>query len=531
MTHYYSRIKLLYSVYLLSIIILLQSLSAQTIAPISKIKSSPLDRIGTQWAPYIEWGLKNSTFTGNPFDLIAVVTFVHKENDETITTGMFYSGGDVWKFRFTGTKTGLWTFRTISEDSDLNGQYGSVIIEPNPDPNTAGFVTHFGNKWGWSGTNRAFVPQYIMYTSPHAYYNEPDVVDNDIQTFLIEHGFNGMHTMVFCRWFDINEPAYTSIDEPNPDFRTFEALELLITKVHGAGGVVHIWLWGDEQRKQTPIKWGKNGAEDKRLQRYIAARLGPVPGWTMGYGFDLHEWVVEEDLSEWYKYMHEHLGWFHFLGGRDPGPNNAGEPFKQIFEGLDYSSYTQHKPDYNRYVQTIAARPHKPSFSEDRFRIRKKARKDYTFEETRRGLWHSTMAGGVANIWGNLLDGGEGANEGWTASAPYPKIEWIKTYSVFFENRFLKELIRENSISDGVCLKMPTNTHYIFYGEDVDTLQMNLSDMSGAQPAVAVDTKIPYFEINLGEFSPANRKWTAPYKSDWAVAVGIFDTKKPKELR
>ncbi|MAG93645.1 MAG: hypothetical protein CMJ48_07840, partial [Planctomycetaceae bacterium] len=45
---------------------------------------------------------------------------------------------------------------------------------------------------------------------------------------------------------------------------------------------------------------------------------------------------------------------------------------------------------------------------EDRFRIRHSktyADKDYTMEMTRRGLWHSTMAGGVANIWGHLPRG------------------------------------------------------------------------------------------------------------------------------
>ena len=53
-------------------------------------------------------------------------------------------------------------------------------------------------------------------------------------------------------------------------------LELLITKVHAAGGLVHIWAWGDEARRWTPVRWGKNGKVDKRLQRYIAARLGPL---------------------------------------------------------------------------------------------------------------------------------------------------------------------------------------------------------------------------------------------------------------
>ncbi len=48
----------------------------------------------------------------------------------------------------------------------------------------------------------------------------------------------------FVVWFDFNQERSQHIDDadPNPDQRTFEALELLIMKVHAAGGHVHIWL-------------------------------------------------------------------------------------------------------------------------------------------------------------------------------------------------------------------------------------------------------------------------------------------------
>jgi len=143
--------------------------------------------------------------------------------------------------------------------------------------------------------------------------------------------------------FDKSRSSEISSPSPNPDPRTFEALELLIRKVNAAGGVVHIWTWGDEQRKMTPKKWGINGQADRRLQRYICARLGPLPGWSMSYGFDLQEWVNQNDLRKWHEYMHRHLGWFHFLGGRAPD-------LTQIYDGLDYSSYQQHRPDYDVYV-------------------------------------------------------------------------------------------------------------------------------------------------------------------------------------
>jgi hypothetical protein len=479
-----------------------------------------LDRTATQWSPFVEWSLDNPSYSGNPFDLVAEVTFTHPDSGQTRTTQMFYGGGDVWKFRFTATRVGTWNIRTSSSDADLDGLSGVVDVAPNPDPGVHGFVTHQGHNYVWQGSGRGFVPQLVMADDLPDFAGNPGKVDADIQTFLVEHGFNGFHVLVLCRWFDLDEAVCHRIDNPEPDVRTFDALELLITRVHAAGGMIHMWAWGDESRGMTPTRWGKNGTEDRRLQRYIAARLGPVPGWTMGYGFDNDEWVVEEDLRSWRTHMHDRFGWPHLLGARDADPNSGTDhSAAQIYEGLDYSGYEHHQPSYEVYVAAIDARPDKPSFSEDRFRIRDPSpypEKDYDEERTRRGLWHSTMAGGVANIWGNL---GDGSGSG---SMPYLHPEWIKTNARFFEARFDVGLVRDNDITNGVCLRRGDATGYLFYLEEAASLQMDLSSMDGAKDAVAVDTLLPYAEIDLGTLAAENQTWTAPYASDWAVAVGSF---------
>ena len=473
------------------------------------------DKSANQWQT-IEWSLINPTFVDNPYDLIAKVTFVHSETGEKRVTQMFYDENNTWKFRFTGTVPGKWTFKTTSEDTDLDEKHGTVTVTP---LNTNGFVTGLGDKWLWSGSDKAFVPQLIMYASPKYFYNNPEKIDADIQTFLIEHGFNGFHVMGSCHWFDIDKLSANEIDtDPNPDRRTFEAFELLIGKTHKAGGMVHIWLWGDDQRKWTPTKWGKNGAVDKRLQRYIAARLGPLPGWTMGYGFDNFEWVNEEDLKQWHSYMHEHFGWPHLLGAR---AHNS--KLTQIYEGLDYSSYEQWRPDYKTYVESIEKRPSKPSFSEDRFRVRQAdnyAYKDYDMEMTRRGLWQSTMAGGVANIWG-WLDG----QDSHLGSKPYSNPEQIKTWSIFFETRFTKNLVRDNTLTDGWCLKTPDNKNLIIYKENATSVTLDLSQTSLHHNAVAVDTKKPYHEIKIENLTTTKQSWQAPYETDWAIALGNLSKK------
>ena len=395
-----------------------------------------------------------------------------------------------------------------------------------------GSLTNFGEMWGWTGTNEAFVPQLLMYANPDKFYNNPSKVDSDINTFIKGHGFSGFHVGVACRWFNLDEVDCRNISgsNPSPDQRTIDALKMLIQKTHAAGGMVHIWMWGDAERGQNPSvrsDWGGlMGSVDKRLQDKIAQELGSLDGWSIGYGFDLDEWVSASKLKQWRDYLQGKLPKFHFLGGRPAGPNSGTNHSAYVSwnKPMDYSSYEHHRPTYSVYVSALKAVPGQPVMSEDRFRVRNQGRsKDYGLDDTRRGLWISTMAGGVANIWGYLI-----GSPGYY-SVSYPNKNQIKTYSRFFENRFKKDLSRCSSLTSGGarCLKRSNNRDYIFYRESTSSIQMDLSGMSGAQPAVAVDTKKTYSEISLGTLNAKSQTWSAPYSSDWVIAVGTFGSAQP----
>jgi len=85
-------------------------------------------RTVTRFRPYLEWRVENPTWSGNPFDLRAVALFRHAESGETRRTELFFDGKNAWRFRFTGTRRGRWTFRTESEDPDFDGKKGTVIV-------------------------------------------------------------------------------------------------------------------------------------------------------------------------------------------------------------------------------------------------------------------------------------------------------------------------------------------------------------------------------------------------------------------
>ncbi len=332
--------------------------------------------------------------------------------------------------------------------------------------------------------------------------------------------------LVGCRWFDIESVSCNTTflqshhSKPiNPDLRTFKALETFIQRVYEAGGHVHIWAWGDEERKQTPISiGGLNGEADRRLQRYIAARLGPITGWTMGYGFDLHEWVRKKDLKSWHGFMSQRLGWPHLLGAR------SRSSFKQIYNGLNYYSYEQIRPDYQTYLKTISMSKEKPAFSEDRFRMGRSGyeMKDYNEIMIRRGLWHSSMAGGVANIWGNLTDN-DCANSGDCPSSPFDHPAWIKTHSLFFNRYFDYRLIKDSSIykPNTMILHSTDLSRIIMYTDNTTTVELKINKLLGSREVLAIDTKSAYIELPIGKARLGKNTFHFPYRSDWALAIGF----------
>ena len=83
-------------------------------------------------------------------------------------------------------------------------------------------------------------------------------------------------------------------------------------------------------------------------------------------------------------------------------------------------------------------------------------------------------------------------------------------------------MVRANELTDGLCLKTPDNTKYVFYKEDADTIRVDLSAAAAPLIAVAVDTTREYREIDLGSLRPAKQTIKLPATSDWAVAVGEF---------
>lgn len=510
---------------------------------------------GRLWEP-LEWTIAGPTDVSNPFAVKASATFTHVQSGEERRTGLFYIGDDRWSFRFTATQPDEWIFELTSEYDTLDGQTGTVDVAEATHESARGFVRHEDNRWAWSD-GRVFVPQLVQYQSPTFYYEHPKSILEDVTTFIIEHGFAGFHSAPFLQWFDVERPRlsdYGPADEdPNPDPRTFSALETLISRTYRAGGLNYFWLWGAPNSQSAPTRWGMDSTPVRRLYRYIAARLGPLPGWIMGFGYDLPGWHHEGPdlrdgvlLEEWHERMAREFGWHHFLGARwlDVWP---ARPFParglgQFCDVLDYTSLSQHRVAYDQYVGALDFSPNKPVFETDRFRVREQdpfGPKDYTPSMVRRGLWHSTLAGGVGNVWGYLLTrDGESIDQN-RGSLPFPNADEIATYHRFWfeRDRFRADFEPTPNITsyepgveitdDGGVLATamadPSCSTVIAYAERTDTIELDLTALSSSLPACAVNTCQSYEERDLGTLTPDHHQVSLPVDADWAIAIGTVE--------
>lgn len=468
-----------------------------------------MDRTGTQWSPYLEWSLENPSFSGNPFDLVATAHFVHSASGETRTTEMFYNGGNEWKFRFTGTRTGEWTFTTASSDADLAGHAGTVTINENPNPDVKGFITSQGNKFARQtadGSLEAWLFNVYMNDVSFPFhlnlsgYQDPSA----IQGYLDAAEDNGFSTVYFAlnnNWLSLGANAYNEHSSVNPDLATFGIMDSVITAAHQRGMSMHFWAWGDEARRWTPIglTGGINGAVDRRLQRYIAARLGPLPGWTMGYGFDLQEWVSEAQAGSWAQYMHDHMGWDHMLWAR----GRSHPALSAIaYSGFDNFGYN----DARSRLNSDTSRPH--AYTE---RFLYNRRTYWDMQGTRQKLWQYVMAGGMGSWWGVAS---------WANPGPYPSPAQLRTHSEFWSDRYTLDLAPAAISANALALRSSNGERFVLYQEGTSTITADLTGLTQSQEAVAVDTTGTYQEISLGTVSPGTFTWNAPKNSDWVIAIG-----------
>jgi len=544
-------------------------------------------RSGARMWEYEEWSIVNPSWTGNEYDLVAKVTFTHTETGSTHTTEMFYAGSNTWKFRFTGTRSGQWRFRTASGDPELDGYQGLVMVTPNPNPKIKGFLTHVGNRFAiMDQDDRDLQPHvYQVYMNQQDYeqqYNHASRVWDDpvnrkplLERYwadTVDNGFNIYFMAIFYSWFEqgaLDRNMLKAPDAFTPDPEVFDALEYAIQYAHQRGGRTHIWAWGDQGRRQTPnlLPGGVLGDKHKRLMRYMAARLGPLPGWCMNFGFDTLELPQPEaTTSQWAKYLNEHMGWPHMLCAR--GWHNSAFAINSYagFSGRYELTTTRHGPvGYEEIRDDLESDPSKPHLYEERHtynrfkyvasdagqepgdgpdqygmsdgyacwpvKLSDKEQTRLNEDGSRHLIWWEQMAGGMGGFFGHF-------STRFNSYGPFSQDcgcgyhpERLKRAFRCFRDFWAKERFRFDMVVDaqrvrrgtGYCLRSTDYRHFVFFVENASNFEISLHGMPGNQPVIAVDACKEYSEIPVGNLDAGWHRLELEHASDWAIAIGPFE--------
>ncbi len=449
---------------------------------------------------------------------------------------MFYAGEKTWKFRFTGVELGKWTYTTASDDPELDGWSGEITVTANPNPKITGFLTHVGNKFavqrGPEGKLEGYLLNVYMdmrgklFADPRFEFLPTDL--DELKKMIVAYhaaarnnGCEVLYTSVRNSWFKRGVPSYTKHDSEDPDLQTFAMLDTMITTAHSAGGRMYIWAWGDEQRKETPHGIARiNDASDRRLQRYIAARLGPLPGWQMGYCFDGHEWVTGEQLESWAAYMHARMGWDHLLSGRSyrfkavkNNVNGYSIADTELGDNFQLAGF----PTLHQIAQDIRSDPKRPHLYEERHTYR---RWGVDMDKTRRLMWRTAIVGGMGGWYGHFPIQPKRPDR---IRPDYPNPEQMRTHYTFWHenNRFNLDAVELPGVAAGATLYSKSAGLYVIYVEDESAISMIPSKINGPFTAFAVDTKAAYAEvpIDIGNIRRKWLRWKLPHQSDWAIVI------------
>lgn len=400
----------------------------------------------------------------------AKVTLQHTSGETHYSTVFALDTGNF--VRFTPSQRGLW-----SSDDGHN-----LLINQDRQHYAKGFVVNLAGRWGRSATGEVFVPQFVM-------HDDGDPFDAKDE-LLKGHGFTGLHIT------NLREFAR------NPEY-----FEEIVLSTYRLGGATHFWIWADAERNQIPDDYpitNQDAATVDELYQLIAARLGPIPGWTVGFGFDLFEWLTEEHINEYRNAMSQYSSYKHLLGAR--GFKNR---YRRVTENTDYASWEWHRPDLDDYVDHVTEAAGEPAFSEDRFRIRDNpstVSKDYDEQRTVVGLWDSLFAGGVANIWGKALPDG-------TFSDVYLSQEQILRYRTIVDKMYTPETASWPTSDEQVdCLLNPSS--FLCRFSNTDSIALD------ELPALFGDIPIELIDIHSNlSFCDTEHPATLnlPATSDWVL--------------
>jgi hypothetical protein len=311
----------------------------------------------------------------NPFfdvALMATFTFMNR----TVPVEGFYDGDGIYRIRYMPDMPGHWTFKTSSNQAELNDVTGTFIVTPATGDNHGPVRVENGYHFAYAdGT-----PFFQIGTTCYAWHHQSDTLIAQTLATLRQFPFNKLRMCVFPKSYEYNENEprlYPFMGTPlrnwdftrfNPAF--FQHLEARVADLRALGIEADLILFHPYDR------WGfatLDAAADERYLRYIVARLAAYRNvwWSLANEFDL---MAGKHDSDWDRF-------FRLIQAYDPGQHLRS--VHNCYRWYDHSKpWVTHASVQNQYLNQVT-------------QWRETYRKPIVVDECR-------YEGNIAKQWGNI---------------------------------------------------------------------------------------------------------------------------------
>jgi len=241
-----------------------------------------------------QWGVFETEFeaqpTAKPWQEIQL-SALFQQGTRQIKTPGFWDGANTFRIRFSPPTKGTWTFRTISNQPQLDNQTGSLTVDA-PTRENHGPIEVFKTFYlrYTDGT-----PYHQFGTTCYAWIHQTDALQQQTLETLATSPFNKIRFCVFPKHYTYNrnEPelyafrkgADGKFDYNQPDPAFWHHLESRILDLQALDIEADIILWHPYDR------WGyaeMSDTQDDQYLRYCIARLAPYRNvwWSLANEFD-----------------------------------------------------------------------------------------------------------------------------------------------------------------------------------------------------------------------------------------------------
>jgi hypothetical protein len=472
--------------------------------------------------------MATSAFSRNPFEIEVDAKFTHSDGTTLVIPG-YYAGNNQWKIGFMPTKTGDWTYTTISSNVNLNNIKGSLTCVDSNLPGILKADPSHPKKWKFTDGSY-HIPMAFRFDL----FNETGTESRFIEVadFLRYNNATMLEFRLTIEKLESGDTTYFPIfegDWQNHKFNLplWDRLENRLEILRDRGLGVQLMLYSDDAG--TPA-WGAQSDTEKLLIRYVVARLCGYPVLLYNTGID----IAEYRNSSWINWFGNQIRsldpYGHPVSSRHGGGSGSNLMAGQTFDSIgDRQAYIGNMINYYNNSSI-------PISMDDAWHENGPSMYDYknfTEEDIRRAAWKCLIAGGL----GILVRGSNYYhNDAYFRMSDFESDlqseQWLKLVNTYLTTNigaiYGEMAPNPDIISNAYCISNSNNETIVIYyigkndrwdPESSSSFEIDLSNMKNTYHATWYDTRNGN-EISLGAIDGGKKVViNPPTTDDWILKM------------